>query len=138
MPIFTINAGPGVEEILQMALHVNSAVFIYEKAGRETLVIVPDSRKRVVRCRDLHQAMEKAKIEEELASRPAVFAISIQTLSRDLAHLELFAKAINMRVIAIDAPVEAIGVYFVKHKPFDGKVIWVQPGETQRLRDLIS
>lgn len=122
-----------------MALHVNSAVFIYEKAGGgETMFVVPNARKKVVRCRNLHQAMAQAKIEDDLASRPAVFAISIQTLSRDLTHLEFFAKAIDMRVIAVDAPVEAIGVYFVKHKPFDGKIIWVEPGDTERLRDLIS
>ena len=134
MPIFTINAGPGVEEILQMALHVNSAVFIYEKQARN-LVIVPDSRT----CSAMPRSTPsdgKTKTKKNSQGRTAVFAISIKRESRSRST-ELFAKAINMRVKPSNAPVEAIG-YTCQAQPFDGKIIWVQPGETQRLRDLIS
>jgi len=136
--VFTFKPSVNNEEIFRLAHSVNSAVFIVADDEGETLIIVPNSRKRVVQCRDLHEAMTQAKIEEDLASRPAVFAISIQTLSRDLRHLKFFAEAIDMRIVAIDAPGENISLYFVKHRQFDGEIIWVKPDETKRLRDLIS
>ena len=139
MPIFTFEPSVNNEEIFRLALSVNSAVFIVKKAGGgEVMLVVPNARKRVTHCRDLSQAMTLAKVEDDLASKPEVYAVSIQTLGRDLTHLKFFAKAINIRIIAIDAPGESIGVYFVKHKPFDGEILWVKKGDHERISQLIS
>lgn len=139
MPIFTFEPSVNNEEIFRLAHSVNSAIFIVESPqGLETMIVVPNAGKKVMQCRDRHQAMAEAKIEDELASRPAIFAIAIESLSRDLEDIRIFAEANNMRVVAINTPERRVDVYMIKNRPFDGKVIWVEPGDTERLRDLIS